>query len=134
MIQLLSPTITRCYTETEGDWEEFLPLVLYAYRTAIHSSTHVSPFQLMFGRSLAVTPFQCPYKFDTTNYASRLKAKLQAMQTFVRTNLTKCAEQQKKTMRLSHVAPFLQRRQPCMGIDTNSKIITATLGWKMDCQ
>lgn len=96
MIQPLSPTITRCYTETEGDWEEFLPLVLYAYRTAMHSSTHVSPFQLMFGRSLAVTPFQCPYKFDTTNYASRLKAKLQAMQTFVRTNLTKCAEQQKR--------------------------------------
>ena len=78
LLQLL-----RCYTETEDDWEEFLPLVLYAYCTAIHSSTHVSHFQLMFGRSPAVTPFQCPYKFDTTNYVSHLKAKLQAMQNFV---------------------------------------------------
>ena len=73
-----------------------MPLVLYAYCTAIHSSTHISPFQLMFGRSPAVTPFQCPYKFDTTTYASHLKAKLQAIQNFVHTNLTKCAEQQKR--------------------------------------
>ena len=82
LLQLL-----RCYTETEDDWEEFLLLVLYAYHTAIHSSTNVSPFQLMFGRSPAVTPFQCPYKFDSTNYASHLKAKLQAMQNLVRTRL-----------------------------------------------
>ena len=68
LLQLL-----RCYTETEDDWEQFLPLVLYAYCTAIHSSTHVSPFQLMFGRSPAVTPFQCPYKFDITTYASHFK-------------------------------------------------------------
>ena len=50
----------------------------------------------MFGRSPAVTPFQCPYKFDTATYASHLKAKLQAIQNFVHTNLTKCAEQQKR--------------------------------------
>ena len=87
LLQLL-----RCYTETEDDWEEFLPLVLYAYRTAIHSTTHVSPFQLMFGRLPTVTPFQRPYKFDTTTYASHLQAKLQAMQDFVHTNLTKSAE------------------------------------------
>ena len=91
LLQLL-----HCYTETEDDWEEFLPLVLYAYRTAIHSTTHVSPFQLMFGRSPTVTPFQCPYKFDTTTYASHLQAKLQAMQDFVHTNLTKSVEQQKR--------------------------------------
>ena len=96
MVERFNRSLLRCYTETEDDWEEFLPLVLYAYHTAIHSSTHVSPFQLMFGRSPAVTPFHCPYKFDTINYASHLKAKLQAMQNFVCTNLTKCAEQQKR--------------------------------------
>jgi len=50
----------------------------------------------MFGRSPAVIPFQCPYKFDTTTHASHLQAKPQAIQDFVHTNLTKCAEQQKR--------------------------------------
>ena len=50
--------LLRCYTETEDDWEEFLPRILYTYRTTVHSSTRVSPFQLMFGRSPAITPFQ----------------------------------------------------------------------------
>ena len=86
----------HCYTETEDDWKEFFRLVLHAYRTAIHSSTNVSPFQLMFGRSPTVTPFQCPYKFDTTTYTNHLQAKLQAMQDFVHANLTTSAEQQKR--------------------------------------
>ena len=45
LLQLL-----RCYVESEDDWERYLPLVLYAYRTAQHSLTSASPFQLMFGR------------------------------------------------------------------------------------
>ena len=40
----------RSYVESEPDWERYLPLVLYAYRTAKHASTGVSPFYLMFGR------------------------------------------------------------------------------------
>ena len=60
LLQLL-----RCYNETEDDWEEFLPLIWYAYRTAVHSSMRVSPFQLMFGRSPAITPFQGHYKLMT---------------------------------------------------------------------
>ena len=50
----------------------------------------------MMGRSPAVTPFQCHYKFDTTTYASHLQAKLQAMQDFVHANLAKSAKQQKR--------------------------------------
>ena len=45
LLQLL-----RCYVQRQNDWEQYLPLVLYAYRTALHSSTGCSPFELMFGR------------------------------------------------------------------------------------
>ena len=42
LLQLL-----RCYTETEDDWKNYLlPMVMYAYRTAKHSSTNLSPFDL----------------------------------------------------------------------------------------
>ena len=40
LLQLL-----RAYVDKENDWEKYLPLVLYAYRSAIHSSTGFSPFQ-----------------------------------------------------------------------------------------
>ena len=45
LLQLL-----RSFVQSESDWERYLPLVLYAYRTSKHASTGVSPFQLMFGR------------------------------------------------------------------------------------
>ncbi len=43
LLQLL-----RTYVNKEEDWERFLPLALYAYRTGVHASTRVSPFMLMF--------------------------------------------------------------------------------------
>ena len=46
LLQLL-----HTYVEDEADWEKFLPLVLHAYRTSVHSSTGVTPFMLMFGRN-----------------------------------------------------------------------------------
>ena len=82
----------RCYTGTEDDWEEFLPMVMYAYCTAKHSSTNLSPFELMFGRSPCNVPFQPLHKFNSTSYASYLKAKLRTLQDFVHASLTKPAK------------------------------------------
>ena len=38
----------RSFVESETNWERYLPLVLFAYPTAKHTSTGVSPFPLMF--------------------------------------------------------------------------------------
>ena len=40
----------RTYVTDRADWESLLPLMLFAYRTAVHSSTGATPFELMFGR------------------------------------------------------------------------------------
>ena len=90
LLQLL-----RCYVETEEDWERFLPLVLYAYRTVQHSSTGVSPFQLMFGRPPQSTQFHESTAFEPSTYAAQLQANLASLQDFVHKNLAASAQQQK---------------------------------------
>ena len=52
LLQLL-----RSYTEQQAEWERYLPFVLFAYHTAVHTSTGVSPFEMMFGRPLVQNPF-----------------------------------------------------------------------------
>ncbi|KAL5479703.1 hypothetical protein EMCRGX_G023263 [Ephydatia muelleri] len=44
LLQLL-----RTYVEKKK-WEKYLPLALFAYRTTIHHSPGVSPFEMMYGR------------------------------------------------------------------------------------
>ena len=41
----------HCEQEPEN-WDKWIPYVLMAYRTRIHSSTNITPFQLMFGRPM----------------------------------------------------------------------------------
>ena len=43
----------RTYVEQDYEWEWYLPLVLYAYHTTVHTSTGVSLFVLMFGTQSA---------------------------------------------------------------------------------
>ena len=85
----------RCYVDQEDDWERYLPLVLYAYRTAQHSSTGLSPFQLMFGRRSQPAPFKPPTAFDPNAYSAQLQAKLAHLQDLVQSNLAAAAQNQK---------------------------------------
>ena len=62
----------RAYVDTKEDWEKYLPLTLYAYRTAVHSSTGYSPFQLMYGREPKFSAFSEPVAFDPTSYQAHL--------------------------------------------------------------
>ena len=41
--------LLRTYTQEEGDWEEHLQLLLFVYRTTKHSSTGLSPHEILFG-------------------------------------------------------------------------------------
>ena len=64
------------YVEQEADWEKYLPLVLFAYRTATHASTGASPFLLMFGRQPRINEYAESRAYDTATYQQQLQAKL----------------------------------------------------------
>ena len=46
----MNDMLSQYVSKDEKDWDRWLPSVLFAYRTAIHSSTGKSPFELLYGR------------------------------------------------------------------------------------
>ena len=50
----LEAIIAKTITDNQHNWDRQLPKALFAYRTAIHETTHFSPFHLMFRRSLSI--------------------------------------------------------------------------------
>ena len=87
----------RAYVREQADWERFLPLVLFAYRTAVHSSTGISPFQLMFGRQPQTPPLPQTTAHEPGSYHAHLCSKLAQLCDFVETHLTEAACHQKKS-------------------------------------
>ena len=85
----------RAYVQQHNDWEEYLPLVLYAYRTAVHASTGVSPFELMFGRSAHKPPLHTNSAHDVISYQDQLHAKLAQLYDFVELNNVQASSHQK---------------------------------------
>ena len=79
------------YVFGEADWEPYLHLILFAYRTAIHSSTGVSPFELMFGQPPGIFKLPSQDAFDTGTYPYVLQSKLAQLQDIVETNVPRQA-------------------------------------------
>ena len=50
------------------DWEQYLPLALYAYHTALHPSNGVSPFKLIFPRCAYKPLIPSKVAHDITSY------------------------------------------------------------------
>ena len=87
----------RCYVEKKEDWEKYLHLVLLSYRTSKHTSTGISPFQLMYGRDPAViTQFLTPAESNQTSYEQFLQRKLIKIREVVDGNLIQAQHRQKE--------------------------------------
>ena len=90
LLQLL-----RVYADKKYEWEQYLPLILYAYRTATHSSTGCSPFMLMFGRQPNMPTVVSQNSFDSLSYPDHIRATFAELQDLVETNLAAAADHQK---------------------------------------
>ena len=92
LLQLLRTHVTR-----QEEWEKHLPLAFYAYRTSVHSSTGVSPFELMYGRQ----PERDTLMLPPTAYApgecgETLHAKLAELTDLVEAHMAVAAEGQRQ--------------------------------------
>ena len=87
--------LLRAYVDQQNEWEKYLPLALYAYRTSTHTSTSVSPFELMFGRQPKDhTEGQTGYAVD--EYQGTMQAKLAELMDFVEAHMVDAARHQKQ--------------------------------------
>jgi hypothetical protein len=51
--QTLTSMLTHYTNQNQTNWDQYLPYVLFAYRTSAHSTTSYSPFYLLYGREAA---------------------------------------------------------------------------------
>ena len=84
----------RSYVNDHAEWEQYLSLVLFAYRTAVHASTGITPFEMMFGRTPQQLPFSEPTAYDVS-YQHYLRSKLAQLTDFVEAHMTEVAHKQK---------------------------------------
>ncbi|KAL5503291.1 hypothetical protein EMCRGX_G010217 [Ephydatia muelleri] len=90
LLQLL-----QTYVERQEDWEQYLPLALYAYRTSTHSTTGVSPFQLMYDRHPQPNILTPSRGYGATSYQAVLQAKMAELQDLVEAHIAESAHRQK---------------------------------------
>ena len=46
----LMGAVSKYVERDQRDWDLWLPLILFSYRTTVHASTAMTPYELMFGR------------------------------------------------------------------------------------
>lgn len=114
----------RTYCNQSSDWEQWLPLLLYAYRSSTHTSTKCSPYLLMFGRepSLPVNTSQLAH--DTQSYSQQIQRKLAQMFELVELHLIESGSSQKAyyDSKSASRPPFSQGSHVWLSVPTAGKL------------
>ncbi|CAI5658420.1 unnamed protein product [Oreochromis niloticus] len=102
-------------SQHQGDWDQHLPLVLWAYRTAVQESSQCTPAALMFGRELR-TPvdlvFGAPPEPEIAggpemDYFRRLRERLHTVHQLARRTLEGAGARQKRAYDTRAHGPML---------------------------
>ena len=98
----LSTMLAMYCIQDQKDWDLYLPQVMMAYRSSIHSSTGQTPNRMVYGREIllpmaAVIGLPKGENSGTVgDYVENLQQKLQQVHQLARTNLKKTATYRKK--------------------------------------
>jgi len=88
----------------QRDWDQYVPLLMMAYRSAVHETTGVSPCQMMFGREINLPVdlvFGKPVNdYDSTkstiDYAYELETVLNEIHDYARSKINLASNSMKK--------------------------------------
>ncbi|EFA04804.1 Retrovirus-related Pol polyprotein from transposon 412-like Protein [Tribolium castaneum] len=64
---------------TQNNWDEFIATAMFAYNTHIHTATHFTPYELLFGHKATIPSSltsKPEFKYTYDDYYSQLKLKL----------------------------------------------------------
>ena len=53
----LSQILAKYISFDQRDWDHYISYALFAYRTSVHASTHMTPFYMMYGREARLPAF-----------------------------------------------------------------------------
>lgn len=97
----LEDMLAKFVQENQRNWDELLPLLSMAYRSAVHESTGCTPNELMFGREVRLpvdlmfgAPPESTASLDCTEYACNLRKQVETVHDFARNRL--CIESQRQ--------------------------------------
>ena len=98
----LEAQLSKFVDQHHKDWDEHVPLLLMAYRTAAHDTTGVTPAQLMMGRDLRLPidlfigrPVE-EMPIHKSEYAQQLHSRLERIHSFAREHLRLASDKMKE--------------------------------------
>lgn len=105
--------LSKYISKAQRDWDEYLPLLLLAYRSSVHESTNQTPYMMMFGRhallpiDLVCIPPSSEINMTSHEYVHTLQQRLQKVHNIARSEMAKASDRQKKHYdHRVHVIPF----------------------------
>jgi hypothetical protein len=87
--------------EYQSDWDEYIPLILFAYRDTPNALTHFSPAEMVYGRRLRYPNdlYAVPTKeLDEVEYVQKLRDRLAEVGDVVKTWVQKGRLEEKRTL------------------------------------
>ena len=86
-------SMLRCFIqENLDDWDEYLEPLAFAYNTAVHATTGVSPFQMLFGQLprlpvdlIFPSEISCQFELEPEDYVKEKEIAMKKVLAFVAT-------------------------------------------------
>lgn len=104
--------LAKYVSDNQKDWDEYLPMLLLAYRSALHETTQQTPAKLLFGRELRlpidlVLGSSPEEPTNSTKYVQKLQDRLHEIHNQTRTQLSHKSRRMKERYDLRSTAkPF----------------------------